>query len=60
MSHILDEDYLTWLYSQVGSVKLRNKAKSHWSLLRQMYTKEFIWLIPNDDNLLEDGRDLRL
>ncbi len=59
MNKPLDELYLTWLYSQVGSVKLRTAARTHWSLIRQLYTKEFIWLIPNDDNRLEDGRDLR-
>lgn len=50
---------MVWLYSQVGSVKLRNKSKSHWSLIKQLYTKEFVWIIPNDDNRVEDGRDLR-
>lgn len=59
MSRLLDEDYMVWLYSQVGSVKLRNKSKSHWSLIRQLYKKEFVWIIPNDDNRVEDGRDLR-
>lgn len=24
-----------------------------------MYTKEFVWLIPNDDNRAKDGKDLR-
>jgi hypothetical protein len=55
----LDELYLTWLYSQVGSVKLRTASRTHWSLIRQLYTKEFVWLVPNDDNRVEDGRDLR-
>jgi len=59
MSPPLDDQYLTWLYSQVGSVRLRNSSRTHWSLLRQLYTKEFIWIIPNDDNRVEDGRDLR-
>ncbi len=60
MNEPLDELYFTWLYSQVGSVKLRTASRTHWSLVRQLYTKEFIWLIPNDDNRVEDGRDLRL
>lgn len=25
----------------------------------QLFTTEFVWLIPNDDNRWEDGRDLR-
>ncbi len=59
MKEPLDELYLTWLYSQVGSVKLRTASKTHWSLIRHLYVKEFVWIIPNDDNRLEDGRDLR-
>lgn len=59
MNDPLDREYLTWLYSQVGSVKLRNASRTHWSLITQLFTKKFVWLIPNDDNRMEDGRDLR-
>jgi hypothetical protein len=55
----LDEAYFVWLYSQVGSVKLRNKAKSYWKLLRLLYTKEFVWSIEKDGNRAVDGIDLR-
>lgn len=55
----LDELYLEWLYSHIGPPKLKNKAKMHWSLARQLFTTEFIWFVPNDDNRAEDGRDLR-
>lgn len=60
MSAPLDELYLTWLYSQVGSVKLTTKTRTYWSLLRQLHSTEFVWQIRNDDNRVEDGRDLRL
>lgn len=60
MTEPLDELYLKWLYGQFSSVRLRNPAKTYWALAKQLYTKEFIWIIPNDDNRLEDGRDLRL
>lgn len=59
MDQPLDDAYLSWLYSQIGSVKLRNRARSYWRLARQLYTKEFVWFVPNDDNRVEDGRDLR-
>ena len=59
MSEHLDEHYFTWLYSQVCSPRLKNRARSYWGLLRQMHRTEFVWLIPNDDNRVEDGRDLR-
>lgn len=55
----LDEHYLTWLYSQVGDVQERNPSHTYWRLLKQLYTTEFVWFIPNDDNRVEDGRCLR-
>jgi hypothetical protein len=59
MNTHLDELYLTWLYSQIGSVNLKNPSRTHWSLAKQLYTKEFLWFIPNDDNRSADGKDLR-
>lgn len=59
MKKPLDELYLTWLYAQIGNVKLKNRSRTYWTLARQLYTKEFVWFIPNDDNRAEDGRDLR-
>lgn len=55
----LDELYLRWLYGQVASVRPKNPAQTYWSLLRQLYKKEFVMIVPNDDNRVEDGRDLR-
>jgi hypothetical protein len=59
MSKPIDELYLTWLYSQVGDTKIKDSNRTYWKLLRQLYTTEFVWLIPHDDNRIEDGRDLR-
>lgn len=59
MNEPLDELYLTWLYDQVGSVKLKSPRKTYWSLIGTLFKKEFVWLIPNDDNRVEDGKDLR-
>lgn len=59
MSALLDEEYLAWLYSKVSSVRLKNPERTYWLLLREMFTTEFVWFIPNDDNRIEDGRDLR-
>lgn len=59
MNEPLDELYLRWLYAGVANVKLRNPSRTYWSLARQLYTTEFVWLVPNDDNRVEDGRDLR-
>lgn len=57
----LDETYFVWLYSQVGSVKNRNRAKTYWTLLRLLHKKEFTWSnIEMDENRAQDGVDLRL
>lgn len=55
----LDEAYFVWLYSQVGSVKNRNRAKTYWELLKLFHEKEFTWSIPLDENRANDGKDLR-
>jgi hypothetical protein len=59
MDRDLSEQYLKWLYSQVGSARLTNPTRTYWSLCGQLFHKEFVWLIPNDDNRVEDGRELR-
>lgn len=59
MSAHLDERYFNWLYGQVCSVRSKSPAKSYRNLLHVLYTKEFIWLVPNDDNRVEDGKELR-
>lgn len=61
MSGTLDDLYLPWLYSQIGgrSVKVKDRSRTHWSLLKQLYSIEFVWIIPNDDNRAEDGKNLR-
>lgn len=55
----LDDLYLTWLYSQVGEVKTRKSSRTFWILFRQLFSTEFAWFVPNDDNRAEDGRELR-
>lgn len=59
MDERLDDAYFTWLYSQVASVRDRVKARTYWNLLRLLHSKEFVWLIPNDDNRMDEGLDLR-
>lgn len=59
MTAQLDDLYLDWLYSQVASTERKAKRYTFWSLMRQLYTKEFVWLVPNDDNRVQDGKDLR-
>lgn len=58
MNEPLDDLYFEWLYEQVGN-QGSVRSRTHRCLLRQLYTKAFVWMIPNDDNRVEDGRDLR-
>ena len=60
MSGTTDDRYFEWLYSHVGAARNRNPARSYWELLRQLYIKEFVWLIANDDNRVADGVELRI
>lgn len=60
MEKPLDELYFVWLYSQVGVVDSPDPSASYWKLMKLLYVKEFAWIVPNDDNRAEDGRDLRL
>lgn len=55
----LDDRYLTWLYGQVAEVKTRKSPRTFWNLFKQLYSTEFVWVVPNDDNRAEDGRQLR-
>lgn len=55
----LDELYLHWLYEKIADPDEPNRARSFWNLALHLYTTEYIWLIPNDDNRYEDGRFLR-
>jgi hypothetical protein len=55
----IDEEYFTWLYSKVANVNEKNSKKSYWMLCNQLYTKEFLWFVPNDDNRSEEGIELR-
>lgn len=55
----LDEMYYTWLYRQVGSVNITHPSRTFWALFKLLFKKEFIWIVPNDDNRAEDGKALR-
>lgn len=60
MNRPLDELYLGWLYSLAGYSQRGRHPQTHWGLLTQLYHKEFVWSVPNDDNRLVDGVDLRV
>lgn len=60
MNGPIDESYLQWLYAQSGFTDSLNPSRTNWSLALQLHKKEFVWLVPNDDNRAADGRALRL
>ena len=40
-------------------MRQRNPRRTYWDLLRTLHIKEFTWFVPNDDNRVVDGLDLR-
>lgn len=59
MTGTLDELYLRWLYGQISPVTVKNPARTYWEFAKQLFKEEFVWFIPNDDNRIADGVDLR-
>lgn len=51
----LDQDYYNWLISNI----LLPPNKTFNTLFDIMHSREFVWLVPNDDNRLQDGIELR-
>jgi hypothetical protein len=58
-SQQLDELYFAWLYRQVADSETTDPMLTYWNLLRILFRKEFVWVISNDDNRAEDGKELR-
>lgn len=55
----LEEQYLTWLYSQVAPVEVSPRTRTYWSLFRQLHRTIFVAFVPHDENRIGDARDLR-
>jgi hypothetical protein len=51
----LDYEYFDWLTAQIWIPNQR----SYGELFSRMHNFEFVWFVPNDDNRLQDGLDLR-
>lgn len=58
MSDPLAEAYLHWLVEQVRAGD-GHQTVTYWDVLRLMHNTEFVWIVPNDDNRIQDGLDLR-
>lgn len=55
----LDEIYFEWLTGHVNINYGRANGRTFVDLMGQLHTKEFVWIVPNDDNRLEDAIALR-
>lgn len=51
----IDYEYYGWLISQVDIPN----HKSYNDVFEMMHNMEFVWTVPNDDNRVQDGLDLR-
>lgn len=50
-----DYEYYEWLVSKI----FLPPNKSFNTLFDMMHSREFVWLVPNDDNRIEDALELR-
>lgn len=55
MTKQIDYEYYEWLISQIH---IPNN-KTYLYLFERMHNLEFFWTVPNDDNRVHDGLDLR-
>lgn len=53
----IDEPYFEWLKSQIEFP--RTFKKTFEILIWRLHNKEFVWVVPGDDNRIQDARDLR-
>lgn len=54
------DQYFEWLANKVVSLKAKNPEFTHWELLRRFYSTPFEWFVPNDDNRVAHGLELRI
>lgn len=52
-----DRDYFEWLTDQIEIHK--NNPHTYRDVLERLHNTEFVWIVPNDDNRVQDGIDLR-
>lgn len=51
----VDEDYFTWLTAKIR----KHPAPLYDGLLEILYTTQFVWVVPMDENRAMDGVELR-
>ena len=56
MTTTVDYEYYTWLTKKINIPN----GKTYLELFERLHNAEFVWTIPNDDNRVQDGLDLRV
>lgn len=56
MTRKVDYEYYEWLISQIH---IPTRHRTYNDLFEKMHNLEFVWIVPNDDNRVQDGKDLR-
>lgn len=51
----IDYEYYEWLISQIDFPK----HNSYLGLFERMHNFEFVWVVPRDDNRIQDAKELR-
>lgn len=59
MTEPIESTYFNWLVAKVMRLENPTPSLTFWKLLEQLHKTEFVWLVPNDDNRVQDGLDLR-
>jgi hypothetical protein len=55
MKSQVEQQYFEWLISQID---IRG-TRTFYDLFEMLFTIEFVWTVPHDNNRLQDGLDLR-
>lgn len=60
MDEPFDDLYLNWLYAKVAySSAPSSPSVSYHKLIQTLYSIEFVWVVPMDENRAADGLELR-
>lgn len=59
MTSRIEQEYFTWLCNHVNIAYGRPTDKTYFQLLELLHSKEFVWVVANDDNRIDDAMDLR-
>lgn len=57
MNRTIEDIYFTWLTDRIEFG--RSNGSTYNDLMHILHEKEFVWVVPNDDNRLEDAMALR-